>query len=951
MCLSAVLFGHVVASGCGAAGPSTQGSTPVPIELPSSFAMPSTLSISVTDITSSTSGSESSKAIPGSNSIAQSLYQTNQDNTQLDDILSPLSAVTASTSTAVTNAIGSTTAGGVWFVDFAAFTFPTLASDTVTGVDCSTTCSGNSGALPICFQITVGGKKVLDGKITSPVTSSSKGAGCFYAYSAVTDSKTEAALFDGTNSYIMAGLWDHTDTTALKLDVISATTTTDSSGILNSGTRSVLTQTSSSSSSVSVKSSSSTVVTANVSGKIVDNGESKTVTAINRWNSSVCRTNITLAGNATTSLNGCVATGTTTTATGCLEISDVTLVAQRTPPDAPSTSSDAAPSVASTSPANAATGVALNPTITITFSEAMDTSSITSSTFKLTTGAGTAIGGTITTTSTTATFTPTTILNASTTYTITVTNGITDVGGKKLNATTTTTFTTGTEVDSSVPSISSTSPADDATRIAINAAVTATFSEAVNSSTVTTSSFSLAPSSGGSNVAATVGYSGTTATLTPSSNLSNSTLYTATLTTAIQDTAGNALSTNKIFDFRTISPSAQYDVLFSTNGYDTQAHSTTDYDDFEDVVLQSDGKMVAVGTVYSGGNQDILIVRYDSSGTIDTTFGTNGVTSVNIASGSNDYANGVALQSDGKILVAAYTINSGNTERNFIVLRLTTGGALDTTYSSDGIAESDFSGGADTDTAYELVVNSSGQAILCGQIAGRAGLARYGTDGSLDTSFGSSGTFSDASYDSFYDCALDADGKIVAIGEDTTFDTPGQDVAIARFSAAGALDTSFSVDGRDSQTIGSTSDDQGLGVAIQSDGKIVIVGQTNNSSTSNDCLLLRYGTTGNLDSDFGTSGVLQFGNDAGGELQDICYDIGIHSGGRIVVIGSSTGDALIARITSSGTLNTAFDSDGLAVFTEAGGARGLALDSNEDYVGVGSASSGGTDTFIFRVIQ
>lgn len=913
--------------------------------------MPSTLSISVTDVTSTTSGSESSKTIPGNNTLAQSLYQTNQDNTQLDDILAPLSAVTASTSTEVKSAIGSTTAGGVWFVDFAAFTFPTLTSDTVTSVDCSTTCSGSSGALPICFQITIGGKKVLDGKITSPVTSSSKGAGCFYAYSAVTDSKTEAALFDGTNSYIIAGLWDHTDTTALKLDLISATTTTDSSGILNSGTRSVLTQTSSSSSSVSVKSSSSTVVTANVNGKIVDNGESKTVTAINRWNSSVIRADVTLAGSSTTDVDGCFTLGTTSTATGCPEISDVKLVAQRAPPDAPSTSSDAAPSVSSTSPANSATGVALNPSITVTFSEAMDTSSITASTFKLTTSTGTAIGGTITTTSTTATFTPTTNLNANTSYTGTVTNGITDLGGKALNATYTWSFTTGTEVDTSVPSVSSTSPADDATRIAINSAVTATFSEAVNASTVTTSSFSLAPSAGGSNITATVGYSGTVATLTPTSNLSNATLYIATLTTAIQDTAGNALSTNKTWDFRTIGASAAYDILFSSNGYDSQALHATGYDDFEDAVTQSDGDIVAVGTAYNGSDQDIAIMRYNSDGTVDTTFGTNGVTTVNIGSSSNDYANGVALQSDGKILVAAYTINSGNTERDFIVLRLTTAGALDTTYSSDGIAQTDFTGGNDSDTAHELVVNSSGQAILCGQINGRAGLARYGTDGALDTSFGSSGTFSDASYDFFYDCALDADGKIVAIGEDQTFDTPGQDVAIARFSAAGALDTSFSVDGRDSVTVGSTSDDQGLGVAIQSDGKIVIVGQTNNSSTSNDCLLLRYGTTGNLDSDFGTSGVLQFGNDAGGELQDICYDIGIHSGGRIVVIGSSTGDALIARITSSGTLNTTFDSDGLAVFTEAGGAKGLALDSNEDYVGVGSASSGGTDTFIFRVIQ
>lgn len=914
--------------------------------------MPSALSVSVDEIADTTSGDLSvekstDKTLPGENALAQSLYQTDEDNAQLDAILAPLAVVTAATSTAITNAIGTTSNGGVWFADFADFSFPTLTSS-ISGIDCSTACSGSTGALPICVRITIGGRRVWYGKMTSPVTSTTKGAGCFYTFSAVTDASTEAALFDGTESHLVAGTWDYTNTAKLQLDMISASTKADSNGILNTGTRSVLTETNSASTSINTqpgKSSSTTVRTANVNGRVVDNGESKTVTVIGRWNASTVRADLTIAGNSTIDLDGCFVRGTTTSTSGCLSIDDVTattFVALTTV-----AASASPPSVTATSPASGATGVVLNPSISVTFSEAMDVSSITANTYKLTNSGGTSVSGTITTTSTTATLTPTTLLTASTTYTATVTNAIADTSGTPLNATYAWTFTTGTEVDSTVPSIASTSPTSGATRVAVNTAVAATFSEAINSSTVTTSSFTLAPTSGGSNVASTVGTSGTTSTLTPTSNLSYSTSYTATLSTAVQDQAGNALSAAASWAFTTIGESGKFDPLFSSNGWYSESFSTTanGFDQWQATVVDSAGDIYAVGTAYNGTNQDILVVRFNSDGSLDTSFSSDGYDRVNI--GGNDYANGVALQSDQKIIVAGYTDN-GASERNFVLLRYAPNGDLDTNFDGDGIAQPDFSGSTDADTAYDLVINSSDQAIVAGQIAGRAGLARFTTVGALDTSFATNGLFSDADYDFFYDVVIDGDGKILAVGEDAGATS---DVVIARFSAAGALDTSYSVDGRVAIDVGSSTNDQALGAALQSDGKLVVIGHTNRSSTAEDCLVLRLGTTGSLDTDFGTSGIFQFGNDSGGEVQDICYGVGIHSGGRIVVSGASAGQTILARLTSSGALNTTFDTDGLALFTEGSGGLGLILDSNGDYVGVGSNSDGGTNTFILRVIQ
>jgi len=208
------------------------------------------------------------------------------------------------------------------------------------------------------------------------------------------------------------------------------------------------------------------------------------------------------------------------------------------------------PRVSSTTPANGATGVAINSTITATFSETMDSSTITTSTFTVDTG-GNNISGSVSYSGTTATFTPSSNLSYSTTYTAMITTGVKDAAGNAMASSYHWSFTTVSAPDTTPPTVSSTTPVNGATDVTINSTVIATFSEAMDAATITTATFTI--SNGSSNIVGTVSYSGTMATFTPSANLSFSTTYTAGITTGAKDLAGNAMTSNSTWSFTTAS--------------------------------------------------------------------------------------------------------------------------------------------------------------------------------------------------------------------------------------------------------------------------------------------------------------------------------------------------------------------------------------------------------------
>ncbi|MGC2671529.1 MAG: Ig-like domain-containing protein [Candidatus Acidiferrum sp.] len=210
-------------------------------------------------------------------------------------------------------------------------------------------------------------------------------------------------------------------------------------------------------------------------------------------------------------------------------------------------SSPLSPTVTATLPANGATGVLLNSSVSATFNSVMAPATINATTFTLTAPGGTAVAGAVTYSGTTATFTPAAPLAANSVYIGTITTGATDPGGNALAANYVWTFTTG------APTVISTVPAGGATVVAVNTLVSATFSEPMNPLTLTNATFSLT-GPGATAVAGAVTYSGSTATFTPTTLLANSTLFTATITTGAKDPAGAALAANFVWTFTTAPP-------------------------------------------------------------------------------------------------------------------------------------------------------------------------------------------------------------------------------------------------------------------------------------------------------------------------------------------------------------------------------------------------------------
>jgi O-glycosyl hydrolase len=207
-------------------------------------------------------------------------------------------------------------------------------------------------------------------------------------------------------------------------------------------------------------------------------------------------------------------------------------------------------SVSAVTPANGAMGVAINVAPLVTFSQSVNASTLTASTFTLTPQGSAAVAATVTSVGSTAQLTPTAPLAYNTTYTVTLTTGVQSLVGTTLASNYTWSFTTAAVP---APTVSSVTPANGTTSVAIASTVTATFSEAMNASTITSSTFTLVPQ-GGSAVAATVSYNAVslTATLTPTAPLLNGATYTATIGTGVMSSGGSALASTYSWTFTTV---------------------------------------------------------------------------------------------------------------------------------------------------------------------------------------------------------------------------------------------------------------------------------------------------------------------------------------------------------------------------------------------------------------
>ncbi|MBI5278479.1 MAG: hypothetical protein HY854_18715 [Burkholderiales bacterium] len=331
------------------------------------------------------------------------------------------------------------------------------------------------------------------------------------------------------------------------------------------------------------------------------------------------------------------------------------------------------------------------------------------------------------------------------------------------------------------------------------------------------------------------------------------------------------------------------------------------------VTVQPDGKILLAGLTFNGSNDDFGIVRLNADGTLDTGFDSDGKASIGVG-GSNDYGYSVTVQPDGKILVAGRTYNGSNYD--FGIVRLNADGTLDTDFDSDGKASIGVGSSAD-DASYSVTVQPDGKILVGGESFNGSdydfGIVRLNADGSLDTSFDFDGKASvgvGSSQDrGGYSVTVQPDGKILVAGE--TYNGTDYDFGIVRLNADGSPDTGFDSDGKASIGVGS-SNDYARSLTVQPNGKILVAGYAHNGS-NNDFGIVRLNANGTLDTGFDSDGMASIGV---GSSDDFGESVTVQPDGKILVAGQtfngSEYDFAIVRLNGDGSLDTSFDSDGMA---------------------------------------
>jgi uncharacterized delta-60 repeat protein len=363
------------------------------------------------------------------------------------------------------------------------------------------------------------------------------------------------------------------------------------------------------------------------------------------------------------------------------------------------------------------------------------------------------------------------------------------------------------------------------------------------------------------------------------------------------------------------------------------------------VAVHTNGKIIAAGSSSFGTTiDDFAVVRYNPNGSLDATFSGDGKLITDF--GGVDTASDVVLQPDGKILVSGSVCKDvGDRVLCDVALaRYNGNGTLDTTFSGDGKQNIDFS--AENNASWGgLAIQPDGKIVIAGMMWNGTNedlaVYRLNANGTLDTSFSADGKvnigFGPSRYDTASDLALQSDGKIIVAGN--TFDANSiHDFAIARLHVNGSLDTTFSGDGRQITNMG--GEDFADGLALQSNGQIVVVGQMVSPNGGSSFALARYNTNGNLDTGFNGTGRKIIGMGAIASAHDVI----VQANGKIVVLGrgydGTTINFALVRINPSGVLDTTFSGDGKVTIGFWGyGASGsvLAVDGKGKYVLGGSA--------------
>ncbi|SFL25038.1 M10 family metallopeptidase C-terminal domain-containing protein [Azotobacter beijerinckii] len=350
---------------------------------------------------------------------------------------------------------------------------------------------------------------------------------------------------------------------------------------------------------------------------------------------------------------------------------------------------------------------------------------------------------------------------------------------------------------------------------------------------------------------------------------------------------------------------------------DIAGHSDLNYD----LAPQPDGKILLAGQSYNpvSSNDDFSVARLNADGTLDTSLDSDGKAIVDI--GGSNQGRSLTVLPDGKILL------SGSSNGDFSVIRLNTDGSLDTSFGSDGKATFDLGRG---DYVYSMAMQPDGKILVTGRSDNGSddnfGVIRLNADGTLDTSFGSDGKaifelgYSD---DQGHSVTVLPDGKILMAGSsyDYSENSTYFDLSVIQLNADGTLDTSFGTGGEATADIDG-NDDLGNSLLVQPDGKILVAGRSYNPGYDTEFSVARLNANGSLDASFGSDGKASF---ALGKGYAQVNSLALQPDGKILLAGQSynpdnaTYDFSVIRLNVDGSLDTGFSGDGKAIFDIAWG--------------------------------
>ncbi len=304
------------------------------------------------------------------------------------------------------------------------------------------------------------------------------------------------------------------------------------------------------------------------------------------------------------------------------------------------------------------------------------------------------------------------------------------------------------------------------------------------------------------------------------------------------------------------------------------------------VAIDASGRIVAGGDVRVGSNSDLALARYNPDGSLDTSFGGNGIVTTNVA-GANDSLGDLAIDQNGRIVV----VGSSYSLSGFTAARYNPNGSLDTSFSDDGKTTTPFF--SIYDGASAVAIDASNRVVAVGEVhySGGAyladsaiGVVRYNPDGTLDGKYLiNCGNL----HDYGYGVAIDVLGRIVSVGSGWSPHV----MEIARMHEDGSLDSSWGDGGCITTSFG-TDSVGGSDVVIDASGRILTTGTTNNGGNL-DIAVARYTPNGSLDSSFSGDGRLTIDLGSGG---DHGFALAIDASGRIVVAGTAGTDFAVVRL-------------------------------------------------------